>query len=319
MKKGSFIFFGELIQNNIENRIVLFENYVLKKANEEQIEYIQDFIADYTKILHNKVNRYEYYASPKDNGLIYNHLERNDWNYWIIEHTEINMSDSVPLALGLSKMDLTILFEAAYIGIKTAEGKEVAGTLSNQLTTLTFFYNTRFEKLEKKMLTELDVKEINGLFHSIGKFKETEEDFEFIKKALQDFLKLQEIPKDSPFRILGYFSILELLLTNYKPNENSINNQLQAKINLVNNQIENSINFSDYFQGADTNSLELIVGKLYHYRNDIAHGNKSDFEKQLFILKNNKIFIEEFLRALTKRVLIFAVEESKLIADLKMC
>ena len=92
-----------------KDNIELFENYVLKKANNEQIKIIQNFIADYTKILHHDVNRYEYYSEPKENGLTFHTLKKKDWKYWIIEYPEINMSDVVPIALGLSKIDLTIL------------------------------------------------------------------------------------------------------------------------------------------------------------------------------------------------------------------
>lgn len=319
MNRKSFLFFGDLIEPFRKDNIELFENYVLKKANNEQIKIIQNFIADYTKILHHDVNRYEYYSEPKENGLTFHTLKKKDWKYWIIEYPEINMSDVVPIALGLSKIDLTILFSVAYTGIKTINGKEIPGIVSNQLKTLNFFYNTQFDKLENKPITKTDVNEINSLFYSLTEFQKDKHNFEFIDKALQDYLNLQNISKESTFRILGYFSILELLLTNYKPNENSINNQLQTKINLINNQINNPMNFREYFGGSNTNTLEIIIAKLYQYRNDIAHGNKSDFEKQLKIFKNSQSFIQEFLRDLTKNILTFAIKNPELTSDLKKC
>lgn len=319
MNRNSFLFFGELIEPYRDDNIELFESYILKKANKEQIKTIRNYVADYTKILHHNINRYEYYAEPKKDGHTFHPLDKKNWRYWVIEYPEINMSDAVPLALALSKLDLTILFSAAYTGIKTITGKEVAGVVSNQLKTLNFFYNTQFDKLENKPINETDISEINTLFYSITKFNKNKDNYEFIDKALQDYLNLQNIPEKSIYRILGYFSILELLLTSYKPNENSINNQLQTKINLVNNQAKNSINFREYFGDADTNTLEIIIAKLYKYRNDIAHGNKSDFEKKLNIFKNKRSYIKEFLRDLTKNVLIFAIEKPELILDLKKC
>lgn len=319
MNRNSFLFLGELIHPYKDDTIELFEKYVLKKANQEQVKTIRNFIADYTKILHHNINRYEYYAEPTKDGHTFIPLERKDWKYWIIEYPEINMSNSVPLALALSKLDLTILFTGAYTGNKTIDGKEVAGVVSNQLKTLNFFYNTQFDKLKSKPITKTNITEINNLFYSLQEFDKIKNNYEFIDKALDDYLNLQNIQEKSTFRILGYFSILELLLTNYKPNENSINNQLQTKINLVNNQVKNPINFREYFGGADTNTLEIIIAKLYQYRNDIAHGNKSDFEKQLNIFKNSKSYIQEFLRDLTKNVLTFAIKNSELTSDLKKC
>lgn len=319
MKKESFIFFGDLIEINEKKEIELVKNYILKKANKEQVKTIKNFISDYTKILHHNINRYEFYAVPKDNGFSYLPLDKKNWNYWVIEFPEVNMSECLSLALGLAKIDLTILFLGTYNGLKTILGKEVPGIVSNQLKTLTFFYNTQFDKIETKIISKCDVNEIKELFHTLNKFKENKDEFDFIEKALEDFSNLQVVPKNSPFRILGYFSILELLLTNYKPNESSINTQLQTKINLVNNQAKDFINFREYFGGADTNTLEIIIAKLYQYRNDIAHGNKSDFEKQLKIFKNSRSFIQEFLRDLTKNTIIFAIQEPKLILDLKKC
>lgn len=317
MKKKSFLFFGEIIEPYRKDNIELFESYVLKKANNEQIQTIQNFIADYNKILHHGISYYEYYTEPKCNGFIFNPLEKKDWKYWVIEYPEINMKKSVPFALGLSKIDLTVLFSGAYNGLKKMDGKEIPGVVSNQLKTLNFFYNTQFDILETKPFTKADVNEINSLFYLLQEFQNNKNCFDFIDKALQDYLNLQNVPKNSTFRILGYFSILELLLTVYGPEENSINNQLRTKINLVNNQIKEPINFREYFGGSDTNKLEMIIAKLYQYRNDIAHGNKSDFEKKLRIFKNSKCYIQEFLRDLTKKILIFAIEKPELTLDLK--
>lgn len=318
MKKNSFLFFGEIIEPYRKDNIELFEGYVLNKANNEQIQTIQNFIADYNKILHHGISHYEYYPEPKYNGFIFNPLEKKDWKYWVIEYPEINMKESVPFALGLSKIDLTVLFSGVYNGIKI-DGKEIPGVVSNKLKTLNFFYNTQFDILENKPFTKADVNEINSLFYLLQEFRKNKNSFDFIDKALQDYLNLQNVPKNSTFRILGYFSILELLLTVYRPKENSINNQLQTKINLVNNQVKEPINFREYFGGSDTNKLEMIIAKLYQYRSDIAHGNKSDFEKQLRIFKNSKSYIQEFLRDLTKKILIFAIEKPELTLDLKKC
>ena len=79
------------------------------------------------------------------------------------------------------------------------------------------------------------------------------------------------------------------------------------------------MNFREYFGGSNTNTLEIIIAKLYQYRNDIAHGNKSDFEKQLKIFKNSQSFIQEFLRDLTKNILTFAIKNPELTSDLKKC
>ena len=146
--------------------------------------------------------------------------------------------------------------------------------------------------------------------------------FPLISKALVDFVDIKDISERSSFKVLSYFSVLELLLTTYRPrssNDSSLSSQLRNKISLLNNQFKNKIDIKAYFKGSDTNTLETIIEKLYQYRNDIAHGNLSDFEKDLRILKNQKQMIIPFLHDLLKRILMFSLEQPQLISDLKAC
>ena len=133
---------------------------------------------------------------------------------------------------------------------------------------------------------------------------------------------IKDISKQSPFKILSCFAILELLLTTYKSrtsNENSLTHQLQKKIALLNNLFNNKIEINNYFKGSDTNTLETIIEKLYQYRNDIAHGNSSNFEKDLRILKDQQNKILPFLMELLRQVLIISLEKPQFVNDLKEC
>jgi hypothetical protein len=323
MRPKSLIFLGDLIDTDGQNVVQLFDDYTLKQANKTQVCYIKNYIDAYTKILSFNINRYEYEAKPnKKGGHYYHPLEKKDWNYWVVEHSKVQMDKNFSTVLGLSQLDLTVLFQGIYSGVRTNMGKEVAGIMGRELTTVNFFHDTRLHKNEKKKITNDDKKEIKQIYSLIASYDNCRNQYDFIDKALGDFLRLWDISKQSPFKVLGYFSILELLLTKYRPrtaNESSLCSQLKKKINLLNNQFENKIDITKYFNGPDTNTIETIIGKLYQYRNDIAHGNKSDFENELQILKDKKDNISDFLRTLLKKVLIHAISEPQLIRDLKEC
>lgn len=291
----------------------LFDDYKFKKPTEEQLFFIRDKLNSYLNTTWFKVNFFENKLVNKNKESSIIPIPKKEWNYWIIEHSQEQMSKIFPLVLGLSKLDLTVVFEGVNIGI-------YGSLMKSPLVTINFFYDSR-HRLEEKNISEDEIKQIRQLNALITAFKSLN-GYDFIDKALDDFLRLKEISEASPFKILGYFSIFEhLLTTNEAKNvrENSLKHQLAKKLNLLNNLIAEKIDINQYFKGSDTNTFETIIEKLYQYRNDIAHGNRSDFEKDLKIFKNQKKEILVFLHHLLRLILIKALKEPQLIEDLKKC
>ena len=202
--------------------------------------------------------------------------------------------------------------------IMTEKGDYVPSVGSRKLRLMNYFYDTQL-KYSIKKFEDKDKIEIQKINLSLTAFELKSKDYEFVGKALDDFIALMDISINSPFKILGHFSILELLLTyrNNTSHEDSIYRQLQRKVSLLNNQFENKINFQKYFKGANSNTIETIIGKLYKYRNNIAHGNNSDFKNELKLLKDKKNNILAFLRVLLKKILVYSIKNPRLIKDLK--
>jgi hypothetical protein len=323
MSYKSFLFVGDPIKLN--RPIKLFDDYVLKKPNNKQLEIIRHFINNYVTALRVN-NRFETKVSKtKEGGIMISQVQnKTDWNFCIIEKLNRPTEPNLPLVLSLSKLDLTILSDILPMNTGEFKGKKhyYPHTFSHPLVVVNFLFDNNTFEPDIKILNNETVKELRKINTSVEEFRLQEKKFEFIKKALKDFLKLKEISKYSPFKILGYFSIFELLLTTYHArgtNENSLNNQLQKKINLINNQLEKKIDFRAFFKSPDTVTLELVIEKLYKFRNDIAHGNKSDFDKELHILKNDITNILPFLHLLLQKILLKAISEPQFIKDLKSC
>src|SRR3546814_527523 len=137
---------------------------------------------------------------------------------------------------------------------------------------------------------------------------------------MRDFCGLKEITKQAPLYAVGLFAIIELLLTSQQDiaTGKSLNHQLQEKLTLANNRFHEALPLVDYFGTTDPPQFKTVVKKLYQYRSDIAHGNVTDFAKDLAILDSHRNVVE-FLHALVRRLILLAVREPVLVRDLKAC
>jgi hypothetical protein len=100
--------------------------------------------------------------------------------------------------------------------------------------------------------------------------------------------ELKTLPSYSYLRFLGYFSILESLLThnpNPKDPNDSLTRQVVAKTALLNNRFERRLDYSP-FGSIDHKKLWTL---LYAYRSKLAHGDKAEFDDGDFRpLKNSE-------------------------------
>lgn len=154
-----------------------------------------------------------------------------------------------------------------------------------------------------------------------------DETFPQISEALEMFRENDQINDRSHLKHLGYFAIIESLLSHQpSPNDSvdSISRQLIRNLILLNNRMSSTDNMLiDKF--GDMNQ-EKVIKKLYSYRSQIAHGKPSEkIIKDLFEIKPPEfgVGLEKFdwfayyLRSFTKKILKQALIEPQLINDLK--
>jgi hypothetical protein len=129
--------------------------------------------------------------------------------------------------------------------------------------------------------------------------------------------QLKALPHYSPLRFLGYFAILESLLTHApKPSDpyDSITRQVRKKLSLLNNRFSRPIDYSR-FSGA---AADTIWARMYEYRSRVAHGDAPDFTKDLAVLRNQETalaLIKETVKAVIRQALI----EPQLLLALREC
>src|SRR5262249_45744081 len=130
-------------------------------------------------------------------------------------------------------------------------------------------------------------------------------------------LDLEALPHQSPLCYLGYFGILESLLT-HQPRKtdtiDSITRQIIKKVALLDNRWKPRIDYGP-FKGAKP---ETVWSAMYSYRSCLAHGGKPDFKNELQLLDNHEVALA-LVKQTTKSVLRQSLLESQLIADLRNC
>lgn len=156
-----------------------------------------------------------------------------------------------------------------------------------------------------------------------------------IRRAIRLFMSLDAIPDDANMKRLGYFTVLEALLS-HAPKSNdaadSIQRQLSRNLILIDNRlkdVERRLGFENFGDMKPEN----LIRKLYSYRSNIAHGGTG--VKELVNLyeavcdpapwqspsnDNDNPDPEwqgKWLRRLVRRVLFSAIREPQLITDLK--
>jgi hypothetical protein len=128
-------------------------------------------------------------------------------------------------------------------------------------------------------------------------------------------MSLVDLSSKTSFYITAMFAVLENLLTTdpyVTRGAGSITHQLCNKILLINEQLEDKI----YIYGQIP--INTIVKKLYEFRSTIAHGDVPDFENKFQALSDNET-ARSLLYDITKKCLLFSIDNSQLIMNLRKC
>ncbi|HLG15216.1 MAG TPA: hypothetical protein VJH03_12035 [Blastocatellia bacterium] len=163
-------------------------------------------------------------------------------------------------------------------------------------------------------LCTLDVAEITEIHRRLVAHDDSLIDLKHVTLQLG---QLKALPRSSLLRFLGYFGILESLLT-HPPRQSdpydSITRQVRKKLVLLNGRFSRPPDYA-VFGGTP---VETIWTRMYAYRSQIAHGGPARIEGDLEVLGNHKKALA-LLRATTKAVARQALFEPQLVRDLREC
>ncbi len=282
----------------------------LRRATKEEVAAIKDVLTNYTV---------QPFFFPWQGGehvkegdhVSRSYLSEDQWRYFVVAFEGSNSTiDEIEKALCIAPFELKIgftLLNEVHPSLGPALIYQPARLFSQA-------HGVELEKLPFLDLTSAEVENIGMLFDQI---RSCDENLINLTRTTEQMLDLDALPYDSQLLFLGYFAILESLLT-HQPREtdtiDSITRQVKQKVMLLDNRWQPRIDYSP-LQGS---KAEKIWSTMYAYRSCLAHGAEPDFKKDLRPLGDHDRALK-LLKQTVKGVLRQGLIEPQLISDLRNC
>lgn len=234
-------------------------------------------------------------------------LKEEEWRYHVIgfrgtNETLLEIEEASSIALSELKIGFTVLNYAGNRGLILHSGR-LFQLLDNAMWNLTF--------------SDVALSDIAAIRAIHGQLRQHDHRLVDVRRLARQLQDLESVPFHSPLRFLGYFAVLESLLTHPpKPTDpyDSITRQIKKKLTLVDHRCQPPLNYSA-FAGA---AAEIVWTKMYAYRSSLAHGGSPNFDRYFRVLgshTNALRLVKEAVKAVIRQALV----EPQLLADLKDC
>ena len=296
------------------SEVEIAPGHTLRRATNKEIKFTKDTI---TPLFGHNFGRGLWESRyPTSGSGKFVQLPAKQWRYFVIEFSSDNENfELLEEALAIAPHGLEIGFTL------------LTATLNNQALCACVYRPPRLFQLlsalrsevESKqgnirILTKTEGQQISEVYAKLGTHDHKILDLHRILKLV---LELKDLPQFSPLQILGYFAILESILT-HQPNPvdryDSITRQITRKLALLNTRWHPALDYAS-FGGA---THDTVWSKLYAYRSAIAHGTTPDFKSKLSALgtaDNANVLIRDAVKKTIRQALI----EPQLLADLHNC
>ena len=305
----SFVLNIARLKNISSDAALLASGHKLRRATEVEMAAIREALTTFAA-----TSSFSAWQSGKpivtDNKTTYSRIPARQWRYFVIAFTGSNdIVSQLERALSIAPLELKIGFTLLREAFPTAPM-----LIYSPARLFTQVQRAVLGKLPFLDVTAADVKNVRLLNDQLAKY-----DFEpsNLKRLMTQMLDSDALPHSSPLLFLGYFAILEALLT-HQPKMtdtiDSITRQVKQKVALLNNRWQMRIDYNPF----ENKKPEAIWAEMYSYRSCLAHGGEPDFKVKLKSLKSHDRALK-LLTQTVKSVLRQAVIEPQLLFDLRNC
>lgn len=234
-------------------------------------------------------------------------LLENEWRYFVISSTG---SAQVPYELSLAfelvraELEVGIAFHTTPIQGFGWNPARLVHFLEGVLWDSSFFIE----------VSASDAEEIQAIRSQLQNHDATLLD---VRSLTGQLAQLKAFPHSSPLRFLGYFAILESILTHApKPSDpyDSITRQVMRKLALLNHRFPRGMDYSA-FGGAPE---ETVWKRMYGYRSQLAHGGQPQFTGEFQVLVSHNAALK-LIKEAVKATIRHALSEPQLLVDLREC
>lgn len=244
----------------------------------------------------------------------FDELPAEKWKYWVIAFEGNNIRvHQLEVPLLLLEPEIELGFQVYFT--KSAQQGDQIGWSMIPLHLVEKYAHPGAAYKNARTITVDELQRIGQYFDLCNSIPEQ---FPFLDHALKNFSSIRRISSRSELIAVGYFSIIEALVTHpprLAETLDSIGHQIRTKISLMNKRFQNPLNYAEYFLPS---TEETIWMKLYSYRSALAHGTIPKFESELQILRDHDTVVR-FLKGTVKQLLLSGLHDPEFLSDLKQC
>ena len=296
------------------SRVAITPGHMLRRATTNEIEFIKELIAS---LFGRHFGRGLWETRrPKTGSGKYVQLPEKQWRYFVIEFSSDENLELLEEALSIAPHELEIGFTLSTATLKTQAVPITVfrpGRLFQSLSALSSAVNSKQGGV-RTIVGEVEGQQISEIYARLSAHDHKILDLHRIIKLL---LELKDLPPFSPLQVLGYFAILESVLT-HQPNPDdrydSITRQITQKLALLNRRWKPAFDYTSFGQATH----DTIWSKMYGYRSAIAHGATPEFKGKLSTL-GTADHANVLIRDAAKQTIRQALIEPQLLADLHNC
>jgi hypothetical protein len=303
--------------------VPLIQDHIFRKATDQEAEILQEnlnrFALDFRAWTSIVPYRYSVRAEqdvqyPGRTSFFHEALPCEKWKYWVIAHecSNVHIRDLEHAAI-LLPVDLDFGFTLIYD--EGLQRGSVVGRTGMPIHLVEIYNGPGFHMTQPARVQTADIARIKEYYELALSLPESGS---FMRDAMRNFYGVRSISGGSTLRAIGYFAIIEALVTHsprLAESLDSITHQIVNKLMLVAKRFERPFRAASSFPSV---SEEKVWKKLYEYRSCLAHGGKPDFNKEFQILKSEQEVIA-FLKETVKLLILFGLKNHELLADLKKC
>lgn len=312
---NSFAFVVNVASLELES-FTLAPGQVLRRAQADEIEVIKTTIDRFNGGLHSFVGFTPWEGKlPFIAGKRIEILPEPEWRYFVIafeggHETLIDIQQASDLAPTEIEIGFAVLFT-----FPTSPGGFVfhPGRLYQALEDC----NQAAYALNLQSLVHVTEAVAQDIATLCAKLRSADRRLIDVKVLAARIGDLKLLPSRSPLIFLGYFAILESLLS-HPPKLSDpydlVMRQVKTKLAVLNNRFDRKIDYSR-FSGAPA---ETIWTKMYTYRGFLAQGSTPTFEGDLAILGSPAQALG-LLKRTVKAIVRQALIEPQLLLDLREC
>lgn len=238
-------------------------------------------------------------------------LPSEEWRYFVVAYRGSNSTAmELERTFDLAPLELEVGFTVSH----SSDPHFGRGISLNPGRLFHVLDKTFFNKSFFVDVSESDIEAIQTIYGQLQKHDHRLVDVNGLVKQLN---QLKGLPHESPLRFLGYFALLESLLTHKpKPSDpyDSITRQVKKKIALLDHRWPRALDYSPFRKG----SPDTVWSKMYTYRSQVAHGDVPDFAGELKTLHDHEAALE-LIKQTVKAVIRQMLTEPQLLLDLREC